>query len=72
MRGDLAMLVDDVPERALPGHRDQLGVAVDALAEALAENTRLQARVTDLEHERDKLDRKRRKWKERAKTGPAR
>jgi hypothetical protein len=69
VRGDLAMLVDDTEERALPGPRDQLGVAVDALADALAENNR---RVADLEHERVRLDRKRRKWKRRAQAGPGR
>ena len=50
----------------MPGPRDQLGVAVDALADALAENARLQKLVAELEHERDRLDRKRRKWKHRA------
>ena len=55
----------------LPGPRDQLGVAVDALADALAENSRLQARVAELESERDRLDRKRRKWKRRAKASRA-
>jgi hypothetical protein len=66
VRGDLSMLVDDAAERALPGPRDQLGVAVDALAEALAENSLLRSRVDRLEDERDRLDRKRRKWKRRA------
>ena len=66
VRGDLAMLVSDGAERAVPGPRDQLGVAVDALADTLAENTRLQALVSELEAERDRLDRKRRKWKQRA------
>jgi hypothetical protein len=72
VRGDLAMLVDDDAERALPGPRDQLGVAVDALVDALAENARLRTRVGELEHERDRLERKRRKWKDRAQAIPAR
>ena len=53
-------------EQALPGPRDQLGVAVDALADALAANAGLRTRVAELEDERDRLDRKRRKWKHRA------
>ena len=61
------MLTSEGAERALPGPRDQLGAAVDALADALAENGRLRTQVTDLEAERDRLDRKRRKWKSRAK-----
>ena len=67
VRGDLAMLTGEGAERALPGPRDQLGVAVDALADALAENARLTTLVAELEAERDRLDRKRRKWKSRAK-----
>ena len=66
LRGDLAMLTSQA-ERALPGPRDQLGAAVDALADALADNGRLSMQVTGLEAERDRLDRKRRKWKSRAK-----
>jgi hypothetical protein len=66
VRGDLAMLVDE-GETTLPGPHDQLGVAVDALAEALAENSRLRRVVVDLESERDRLDRKRRKHKRRLK-----
>ncbi len=42
-----------------------MAVAVDALAEALAENTRLAALARSLEAERDRLDRKRRKLKKR-------
>ena len=67
LRGDLGVLTSDGAERALPGTRDQLGAAVDALADALAENGRLRGQVTDLAAERDRLDRKRRKWKKRAK-----
>ncbi len=66
LRGDLRMLTEGAAEQVLPGPRDQLGVAVDALADALAANARLRARVAELEHERDRLDRKRRKWKHRA------
>lgn len=70
VRGDLAELVDARGELALPGPRDQLAVAVDALAEALTENSRLTALVTSLEVERDRVDRKRRKLKRRlAKSG---
>ena len=72
VRGDLGMLVSEGPERSIPGPRDQLGVAVDALADALAENTRLQAVVSSLETERDRLDRKRRKWKHRAQVAAVR
>jgi hypothetical protein len=67
LRGDLALLVDEGEETALPGRRDQLNTAVDALAEALAENSRLLALASDLESERDRLDRKRRKLKRRLK-----
>jgi hypothetical protein len=66
VRGDLAMLAEETPEKTLPGPRDQLGVAVDALADALAENATLRTRLADLEQERVRLDRKRRKWKHRA------
>ena len=65
LRGDLAGLLEDGPETTLPGPRDQLGVAVDTLAEALAENSRLRAAVADLKADRDRLDRKRRKLKRR-------
>ena len=57
VRGDLAMLTEDTAEQALPGPRDQLGVAVDALADALAANAGLRTRVAELEDERDRLDR---------------
>ena len=67
LRGDLALLVDEGRETALPGPRNQLNAAVDALAEALAENTRLRALASDLESETDRLDRKRRKLKRRLK-----
>jgi hypothetical protein len=70
LRGDLAGLVDEDEPHPLPGPRDQLGVAVDALAEALAENSRLAAQVTALEAERDRLDRKRRKLKRRLQRAP--
>ncbi len=63
LRGDLAVLTGDGAERPLPGPRDQLGVAVDALADALSENSRLNVLVAGLEADRHRLDRKRRKWK---------
>ncbi len=66
VRGSLAMLTETGDATDLPGPRDQLGVAVDALADALAENARLRTQVTELESDRDRLDRKRRKWKTRA------
>ena len=66
VRGDLAMLTEETAEQTLPGPSDQLGVAVDALAEALGANASLRKQVAELEHERDRLDRKRRKWKHRA------
>ncbi|MET0999239.1 MAG: hypothetical protein ABWX73_11020 [Marmoricola sp.] len=69
VRGSLAMLTEPGEATALPGARDQLGVAVDALADALAENARLRTRVTELESDRARLDRKRRKWKTRAQAG---
>src|SRR4051794_19189836 len=68
VRGDLAMLTEETLANALPGVRDQLGVAVEALADALVENAGLKSRIADLEHERDRLDRKRLKWKHRAKS----
>ena len=67
VRGDLAMLTEEGAERAVPGPRDQLAVAVDALADALAEHSRLQSVVAKLEKERERADRKRRKWKRQAK-----
>jgi hypothetical protein len=72
LRGDLATLTSEGASRALPGPRDQLGAAVDALADALAENGRLRTQVTGLEAERERLDRKRRKWKSRAKAAAGR
>ena len=42
LRGDLELLLDEGEAQPLPGPRDQLGAAVDVLAEALAENSRLQ------------------------------
>ena len=51
------VLVDEGDEQTLPGPRDQLGAAVDALADALAENRRLRHQVDALERERDRLDR---------------
>jgi len=71
LRGDLAALVDQGEGTSLPGPRDQLGVAIDVLAEALAENSRLLTLVAGLEVDRDRLDRKRRKWKRLAKQAPA-
>ena len=72
VRGDLSMLVPDDPAVSLPGPRDQLSVAVDALAEALADNSRLRTSVAGLEASHERLDRKRRKLKRRLKRlGPA-
>lgn len=65
VRGDLHALLDEGAPTALPRPRDQLGVAVEALAEALAENTRLREVARHLESDRDRLDRKRRKLKRR-------
>lgn len=70
LRGDLETLLDEGGERALPGPRDQLGVAVEALGDAVADNDRLRREVARLRTERDALDRKRRKWKKRARQGP--
>ena len=67
LRGDLSRLLDAGEGTALPGARDQLAVAVDALAEALAENSRLRTATAELEADRDRLDRKRRKLKRRLK-----
>jgi len=67
LRGDLALLLDGENEQRLPGPRDQLSAAVDVLAEVLAENSRLRALTDSLEKDRDRLDRKRRKWKRLAK-----
>jgi hypothetical protein len=65
LRGDLALLVDRGEGTSLPGPRDQLGVAVDALADALADNARLRATVATLEASQERLKRKRRKLKRR-------
>ena len=66
---DLCGSLDRLCERGettdLPGARDQLGIAVDALADALGENARLRLQVADLEADRERLDRKRRKLKRR-------
>lgn len=67
LRGHLASLVDDSDEAPLPGPKSQLGVAVDALADALADNSRLRTTVTGLESDRERLDRKRRKLKRKLK-----
>lgn len=67
LRGDLASLVDDSAEAPLPGPKSQLGVAIDALADALADNSRLRTTVAGLESDRERLDRKRRKLKRKLK-----
>ena len=67
LRGDLSRLLDAGEGTALPGPRDQLTVAIDALAEALAENSRLRTETSALEADRDRLERKRRKLKRRLK-----
>ncbi len=59
-------LVDDAEPTSLPGAHDQLDAAVNALADALVENDRLRAEVVGLERENQRLDRKRRKHKRRA------
>jgi hypothetical protein len=63
LRGDLAGLVDDGEATPMPGPRDQLGAAVETLADALAENSALRASVAGLEADRERLERKRRKLK---------
>jgi hypothetical protein len=65
VRGDLDALVDDTEPTSLPGPRDQLGVAVTALADALSENAQLSGRVATLEADNERLDQKRRKHKRR-------
>ncbi len=73
LRGDLELLIDEVPEQdigagqdaALPGPRKQLTVAVEVLAEALAETSRLEVRVAELEADRRRHQRRRRKLKRR-------
>ncbi len=67
VRGDLATLLDHGEEAPLPGSKDQLGVAVDAIAEALVENAQLRTALAALESDRARLDRKRRKLKRRLK-----
>ncbi|MCW2808270.1 MAG: hypothetical protein JWQ93_2225 [Marmoricola sp.] len=61
LRGELATLVGEGEGAPMPGPKDQLGIAVDALADALAENSRLRTVVDALESDRERLDRKRRK-----------
>lgn len=65
LQGDLEELLDDESPRSLPGRHDQLAVAVEALTEALGENSHLRVEVAALTHERDRLVRKRRKLKRR-------
>ncbi len=67
LRGDLRALLDHAGGTPLPGSRDQLGAAADALAEALSENAMLRDVVHDLESDRDRLDRKRRKLRRKLK-----
>jgi len=71
LRGELTTLIDEGDTEPLPAARDQLEAAVDVLADALAENSRLNVRVAALEDDRDRLDRKRRKWKRRLKRAEA-
>jgi len=71
LRGDFATLVDDGATQPLPTAKDQLDAAVDALTDSLAENSRLSTRIATLERDRDRLDRKRRKWKRRLKQAEA-
>ena len=66
LQGDLVGLLDAGEPTTLPGARDQLAVAVDALGDALTDNTALRSRLADLESEVARLDRKRRQWKRRA------
>ena len=66
VRGDLNGLLENSASTPLPGPRDQLAVTVDALGEALADNSTLRLRVADLEADNHRLDRKRRKWKRAA------
>jgi hypothetical protein len=65
VRGDLTLLLDEGATSSGARRRDQLAVAVDALAEALADNSRLRAEVGTLTDDRDRLARKRRKLKRR-------
>ena len=71
LRGNLSTLVDQGAAQLLPTAKDQLGAAVDALADSLADNSRLATLVASLESERDRLARKRRKWKRRVKQAEA-
>ena len=71
LRGNLSTLVDQGAAQPLPTAKDQLGAAVDALADSLADNSRLATLVASLESERDRLARKRRKWKRRVKQAEA-
>ena len=71
VRGDLELLIDEAmeqapgtgPDLALPGPNKQLTVAVEALAEALAETSRLQLLVAELEADQRRQKRRRRKLK---------
>jgi hypothetical protein len=65
VRGDLGQLLDEGETSSGTRRRDQLAVAIDALAEALAENSRLRDEVVTLTDDRDRLARKRRKLKRR-------
>ena len=65
VRGDLPALASGPVGAGLPGRGDQLAVAVDALGDALGENTRLRAEVASLRADNERLDRKRRKLKRR-------
>ncbi len=63
LRGSLDWLCEAGAGTGLPGARDQLDLAVDTLAEVLAENARLREETAELLAERDRLKRKRRKLK---------
>lgn len=67
IRGDLVDLLEAGPPSLLPGHGDQLAVAVDALADALAENSRLRSALADLQAAQKRSEQKRRKLKRRLK-----
>ena len=71
VHGDLAALLDEGVPGSGPRRRDQLAAAVDALADALADNSHLRTEVAALTSERDRLDRKRRKLKRRLKRAEA-
>jgi hypothetical protein len=71
VQGDLTQLLDEGAPGSGARRRDQLAVAVDALAEALTDNSRLRTDLAALEQDRDRLARKRRKLKRRLKqAGP--